>query len=358
MKIGILTFPNSPSHGASLQMFALYKTLKKRGYDVEIINYLPSTVIHKRAKSAQKKNIKSIVTSMFVKSSAPAFKKFEEKTIKYPTTPIETTGQMEELAQRYDRIIVGSDQVWNPVVTGGDTNYYLAFSQNFDQKASYAPSFGIDKVEEKDQKIVAELLNNIKYLCAREERGAEIIKELTGREVPVVIDPTMLLEKDEWEKEIVKVKLPRKKYVLFYNIKPSPALKAKAKAFAQKHGYKFVSIGGRLREFIFKKGVYPVSGIGPAEFLGLISGAEYVFTNSFHGTALSIMLEKNFYVEYSSDTNSRLTNIVKTFGLDSCVVGEKLLENDPVCVNYESVKKILDEKRERAYEYLDGVVAE
>ena len=78
-----------------------------------------------------------------------------------------------ELENSFDKIIVGSDQVWNPVVTGGDTNYYLAFSQNFDQKASYAPSFGIDKVEEKDQKIVAELLNNIKYLCAREERGQD-----------------------------------------------------------------------------------------------------------------------------------------------------------------------------------------
>ncbi|MBQ9805133.1 MAG: polysaccharide pyruvyl transferase family protein [Clostridia bacterium] len=359
MKVGILTFPGSPSHGAALQMFALYQTLREKGIDVDVINYIPPQVNHRRVSpKSLKSRLVFLVAKLFVKSSKPSFKEFEAQLNKFPSVPIETTEQMQELAARYDRIIVGSDQVWNPVVTGNDMNYYLAFSQNAAQKASYAPSFGVANVADADKEQIASLLSDFTYLCAREERGAEIIKELTGRSVPVVIDPTMLVSRDEWLKQPKKVKLPKGKYVLLYTIKPSPALKRFAKAFADRHGLRLVTIGGRLREFITKKDVYPVSGIGPAEFLYLANGAEYVITNSFHGSAFSIILEKNFYVEYSSDTNSRLTNIVKTFGLESCVVTDETLNLPPVTVDYEKVKPILQEKQREALTYLNGVISE
>ncbi len=359
MKVGILTFPGSPSHGASLQMFALYQTLREKGVEVEIINYIPKHVIHSRS---HKKNIKThliaFASKFFVKSAKPAFERFEAQLNKYPSIPAESTEQMQELAARYDRIIVGSDQVWNPAVTGNDMNYYLAFSQNTAQKASYAPSFGVASVADADKEQIASLLSDFTYLCAREKRGAEIIAELTGKSVPVVIDPTMLVSKSNWLKQQTAVKLPAQKYVLLYTIKPSPSLKRFAKAFADKHGLRLVTIGGRLREFITKKELYPVSGIGPSEFLNLVNSAEYVITNSFHGSAFSIILEKNFYVEYSSDTNSRLTNIVKTFELENCVVTDESLNLPPVKVDYEKVNPILQEKQREALTYLNKVISE
>ncbi len=359
MKIGILTFPGSPSHGAALQMCALYRTLREMGQDVEIINYIPGHVIHKQHKKRSlRRKVMSLFIKVFVKSSAPAFAAFEASLVKYPAEPIGTTEEMQAIAARYDRIIVGSDQVWNPVVTGNDMNYYLAFSRDDAQKASYAPSFGVAQVAEADREQIAALLAAIPHLCVREVQGAQIIKELTGREVPVVLDPTLLVDRPVWQSLTRPVRVPRGGYVLYYTIKPSASLKAFARQFAKKQGLRLVTIGGRLREFVLKGEVYPVSGIGPGEFLHLINSAAYVITNSFHGTALSIMLQKNFYVEYSSDTNSRLTNIVNTFGLEACVVGEDTLQQALVQVDYAHVESVLCEQRQRSLEYLKKVVSE
>ncbi|MBE7038971.1 MAG: polysaccharide pyruvyl transferase family protein [Ruminococcaceae bacterium] len=359
MKIGILTFPNSPSHGASLQMFGLYYTLLKKGHDVEIINYTSPRVIHRRknGKKTLRSRMVGFVSGFFVKSSKKPFEDFEKQIKMFPQTPIGTTDEIKAIASRYDRIIVGSDQVWNPVVTGGDLNFYLKFSDNPMQKASYAPSFGISEVTGNDKDEIAELLADFKYLCVREKRGAEIIKELTGKDVPVVIDPTLLVEKSVWEEKKKNIKLPKGKYVLFYTIKPSPKLKKFAQDFCDKHNYTLITIGGRLREFI-RWDKHPVSGIGPAEFLGLVNGAEYVVTNSFHGTAFSIIFNKNFYVEYSSDTNSRLTNIVDTFKLSNCVVNEDTLQVEPVKVDYENVNRILKKEKDKSLNYLEAVVSE
>ena len=292
MKVGILTFPGSPSHGASLQMCALYHVLTEKGHDVEIINYISPEVNHKRNKKITlRSRLVGIVSGFFVKSSKKPFADFEKQIKMFPETSIGTTEEIKEIAKRYDRIIVGSDQVWNPVVTGGDLNFYLKFSDNNAQKASYAPSFGVSEVTGADKDEISKLLSDFKYLCVREKKGAEIIKELTGKDVPVVIDPTLLVEKSVWKEKEKKIKLPKGKYVLFYTIKPSPKLKKFAQDFCDKYNYTLITIGGRLREYI-RRDKHPVSGIGPAEFLGLVDGAEYVITNSFHGTAFSIIFNK------------------------------------------------------------------
>lgn len=292
MKIGILTFPGSPSHGAALQMFALYRVLCKQGHDVEIINYIPDSVNHKQKRE---RNLRSVavdcVSRLFVKSSKPAFEEFEEQMRKYPISALSETNQLQKIAKRYDRIIVGSDQVWNPAVTGNDMNYYLAFSDNSKQKASYAPSFGMSDVLLSDRVQISTLLSDFAYLSAREVRGAEIIQDLIGKDVPVVLDPTMLVQREIWKRLENKVKIPEGKYVLYYAIKPSENLKSFAQQFADKLDIQLITIGGRLREYIDRK-THPVSGIGPKEFLWLIDNADYVVTNSFHGTAFSIIMQK------------------------------------------------------------------
>ena len=337
-------------------MFALYHVLQSQNVDVEIINYIPNHVIHKRTRKKGLRDVAVAAVSAFVvKSSKSAFRDFEEQIIKYPQKPITTTAELQVLAKRYDRIIVGSDQVWNPTVTGNDLNYYLAFSDEDKQKAAYAPSFGISQIPEEDRDHIAELLVQFKYLSVRESQGHQIIRDLIGREVPVVLDPTMLILPEIWRKQKKQMKLPAGKYVLFYTIKPSLDLRQFAQKLADQNGLNLITIGGRLREFLdYSK--HPVSGVGPREFLSLIDGAEYVVTNSFHGTAFSIILQKNFYVEYSSDTNSRLMNIVDTFKLYDAVVDCDTLDKPHVQIDYDKVARILDVERKKSLEYLNGIV--
>lgn len=355
MKIGILTFPNSPSHGCSLQMFALYTELKKLGADAEIILYSPDGLIHNRIKPlTAKQKLQARIAKAFLKNSRPSFARFEAQLTRFPHEVVKTDEEMEALAARYDRIVVGSDQVWNPVVTGGDLNYYLKFSPDFARNASYAPSFGIDEVVE-DKEEITRLLKNIKYLSAREVQGQKIIKSLTGRDVPLVLDPTMLLEQKDWKGQELVTNPCKKPYVLYYTIKPSSRLREYAQRFAEANGCALVTIGGRLREH-FDPRKHCVFGAGPGEFLNLVSKAEVVITNSFHGTVFSILYHKKFKVEYSSDTNSRLTNLIDTFGLGAQVADAGDTAYQVSTPDYARVDAVLEEKRTASVEYLKSII--
>lgn len=357
MRVGTLTFPGSPSHGAALQMYALWKVLHDLGCDVEVINYSTDIVIHNRNKKlhySTLKKVKNSVIRLIIKNSSTSFQNFESKVLKYPIKAINTPAGISAVADRYDRIIVGSDQVWNPIVTGNDMNFYLKFIQDSRAKSTYAPSFGSDDVADEDKEEIAKYLSDITYLCARETQGAQIIKNLTGRDVPVVLDPTFLIEKMQWETLEKKPKY-KKEYVLFYNIKPSPSLRAFAQKLADENNLILVTIGGGVRDK-FNPNKHPEFGVGPAEFLGLINNAKYVVTNSFHGTAFSIIYRKNFYVEYSTDTNSRLINIINTLDLKECVVTENTSVSNPVSVDYSKSEILLEQNIKNSMDYLKTII--
>lgn len=361
MKIGILSFPGSPSHGAALQMFALYSYLQKQGHDVEVINYISNKVNYAPSSKKKKRNIRAFLTGtfakIFLKDNTPFFREFEAKINKYPVFPIAKTEDLTEVAQRYDRIVVGSDQVWNPVVTGDDMNYYLTFLEDSSKKATYAPSFGFSKISKDSKEEIAKALSEFRYLCVREKQGAKIIYDLIGKDVPVVLDPTFLLRTSIWEKQAKEIHACPRKYVLYYTIKPSEKLKKFAEELAKKTNCKLVLIGGRVREY-FQLSKKPISGVGPSEFLWLIKNAQYVVTNSFHGTAFSVIFKKNFYVEYSSDTNSRLENLVETLGLKNSIVDENALLKPVVAIDYNKVSQALDKEKNHSVNYLQGVIKE
>ena len=354
MKVGTLTFPGSPSHGASLQMYALYTALEKMGVDVEVINYISDKVNHKKSSTDL---VKAKIAALFLKNSEAAFARFESQINISPKVPMTTTAELAEAARTYDRIIVGSDQVWNPVVTGNDMNFYLEFCDDAAKKASYAPSFGVDRVAEADREKISGLLSEITHLSAREERGREMIYELTGRDVPIVLDPTFLVDADDWRK-LKKPSGAKGEYVFLYTVKPSPKLLQAAQKFADKYGYKLVYISGGLHGILnkFNPTKHTVSGIGPSEFISLIDNAKYVFTNSFHGSAFSIILNKNFFVEFSSDTNSRLKTLIQKFDLGDNVIDCDSFTYEWLQRDYTTVNQMLADKRQESLSYLKEIV--
>ena len=135
-------------------------------------------------------------------------------------------------------------------------------------------------------------------------------------------------------------------------------MKQTAKCFADKHGYKLVYISGGLHGVLDKINPHkhPVFGIGPAEFIDLVDNAQYVFTNSFHGAAFSIILNKKFYVEFSSDTNSRLITLIQKFGLENCIIDCKTYDSTQMQIDYVKVNQILAIKRKESMLYLEGIV--
>ncbi len=353
MKVGILTFPHSPSLGAMLQMGSLYHVIEEMGHEVEIINYVSNKVNHQQKRPMTMKTIAiHILSKLFLKSSRPSFQEFEARLQMFPEQPVSEISDLSVIENRFDRIIVGSDQVWNPVVTGHDLNFYLEFCKDPKKKASYAASFGYMQADQNYIDRITELLNDFSYLSVRERDGQQIIKDLTGRNSKLVLDPTLLVS-EKYLRSIMVPNARSNKYVLFFCIKPSSKLYDTARVYAEKNGYELLTIGGRMKDRLDPR-KHPVFGAGPKEFLGLINGAQCVFTNSFHGMAISVALHRDFYVEFSSDTNSRLINLTELLGLGSRVVKDEPLYEKRM--DYSNVDIILDKEREVSMNYLKEVL--
>ena len=352
MNIGIFTFPNSTSYGAVLQMYALYHAVEKLGHCPEVINY-QNDYMKKQKHTSRGSWLKRTTGKLLHYRLYNNFQRFEKKQmLRYPRTLISNSSQLEELAERYSAVICGSDQVWNPDITGGDLSYFLDFCDANTNRVAYAPSFGHSEFSDDFQNAICCDLKKFHALSAREAPGQTLVSKLTEKDVPLVCDPTFLLCAEDWTSLEKAHPAGNSEYVLYYTVRSSAALWNRCKAFTKKNGLKIVVVGGNvLKQWLEKdeKIQYAVD-IGPEEWLYLLHHARYVFTNSFHGTAFSINYHKDFYVEFSSLTNSRLEQITQTLGLTGQIVGDEPLSG--AAVDYHNADRVLTQMRKESIAYL------
>ncbi len=325
MRVGILTFHHTYNYGASLQAFALQTYLELLGHEVFVINYLNDKMYDEFRFSvfSKKHSVRYNLLKLYNLPSQwrkrKRFEAFDRRYLHITERRLRTSDELSEVLRDFDRIIVGSDQVMNLVGTGFDYNYYLDFDIPSYKKATYAPSFGLQNLEEDVKNKMAKLLSDIKYLNAREENGTELIKELTGRDVPLVCDPTFLLKKEQWERYAILHKI-KKPYVLIYCFNSYPAIEKAAMEKAKEVGGVVIDIHRFIPKY--KKGYRLKRDIGPLEMIGLLLGASYVFTNSFHGAAISLNFNKNVIIfkhpidEFKGQFNSNLRLITLSRALE------------------------------------------
>lgn len=352
-KIGILTFPNSPSYGASLQMYALYEVLKQYGYDIEVINYINEYMFQKKhiyvgRLGSVKREIANVVNSRKDRQ----FRQFENRINLYPPIPVHTHDELKNISSRYTHVICGSDQVWNPYITDADMSYFLDFCSENVIKIAYAPSFGIDTVPEGLMPRFAEALNRINFLSVREASGQKIISDLTGRECKLVVDPTMLLESTAWH-SLTKVKkgLPPK-YIAKFIFNADPLVDRCINNISIKYNIPVLNIG-KTRLSIGRMETY-TGPIGPEEWLYCVNNAEFVVTDSFHGLAFSIIFEKQVYISMASKTNTRLAMLAEISGLTDRIITEDAIERKTLDeeIDYRKVNKMIDSQRSASLNYL------
>ena len=352
MNVGILTFPNSASYGAALQMYALYHTVEILGHTPEVINYKNSYMKQQKHVSTRirfRRNMSNLLHfQMFRK-----FDLFERRNmIKYPGMQISNPQRLIEISKRYDAVICGSDQVWNPDITGGDLSYFLNFCDDNTKRVAYAPSFGLSEFSGEFSEAIRDDLEKFHALSVREEPGQSLISILLEKDVPLVCDPTLLMDANDWECLEKPHPAADGEYVFYYTVKTSSNMWNQCKAFAKERGLKIVTVGGNpLKKSIDQvENIQNVVDIDPGEWLYLLHHARYVFTNSFHGTAFSINYHKDFFVELSSLTNSRLTQILQMLGLSAQVVGVESLNG--AAVDYSFADRVLPEIRSMSMNYL------
>lgn len=357
--LGIVTFHRAINYGAVLQVYALQNMITKLGKDSHVIDYRNPILEKKHQEKSilKSKGLKDIIKYFLLyrdyNKKHKKFREFSRQHLDISETCI-TQNDLKEQTTKYSAFICGSDQVWNHNITEFDTTYFLSFADK-KQRKSYAASFGISNIEEQLKDKYAKLLNEFNNLATREKQGSEIIKELTGREAEIVLDPTLLLDKDEWFK-LSSNNIIEEKYVLIYGFGGSKNLIPLAKSLARKQKLKVIIIGNSHKK---DKEITYIKSAGPKDWLSLFKNAEYVFTNSFHGTAFSINFQKNFYVELlpaETGVNSRIEDILALFNLKHRLIksSDNLIFESSI--DYEQVMKILKMEREKSIDILKEII--
>jgi hypothetical protein len=358
--VGVITFHRAINYGALLQAYALQEVLIKLRCRCNIIDYRNVRLesLHKENTLTDCHNWKEICRLIFYsKYHNKKVKKFREFSLSHLNLSDGYYGidELRKITSEYDKFICGSDQIWNYKITNFDKAYFLDFVENKLQKYSYAASFGLDNIPSEYREEYKILLLNFNKITVRERQGAEIYKSLIGDDAEVVLDPTMLLSKLEWEK-ITTDYIKKDNYILLYLFGMSPTLKKFVKKLSKQTGCEIVSISYSLLNGL--KATYERC-VGPTEFLGLFKNARYIITNSFHGTAFSINFNKDFFIEMlpeSKGGNSRLENILDLFGLR----GRQIINGENTHVqehiDYNQINQKLLVERQNSLNFLQKII--
>lgn len=377
-KIGIITILNVNNYGAELQAFALHHKLKLMGYDNEIINYLyyknskfkRESASAPLVKSGLKNKLKDFVLKWIDNYSALKYPSLaRERKERFNSFHLKNTSlskvynsysDLFKSEMDYDTYIVGSDQVWNPNNGTNLAPYFLTFAPKSAKKISYASSFGVGSIPKNFHDHYKKWLNNIEYLGTRESDGVRLIKEITGRNASHVVDPTLLLNRKEWEQLAVPFKHDYP-YILFFVFKKNSYAEKLAFEIQKKTGYKIIRVCKNEMPVEKDDKILNIRNFGPSEFLGLYQNASFVITTSFHGSIFSMIFEKPFLTitPSSKNNNSRQQSLMEMVGLEDRLLteGNKFDFNLLDEIDYVPVRKKLNEKIKFSEEFLENALS-
>lgn len=366
MKVGILTFHTAKNIGAQLQAFALYVTIKSFNNDVDFIRYEPDFLEKPYSFFRNVKFVNGILsctkqillhllfdTKTWFKTVLH-YSKFQKTYLSISSKKVYKASDLLELG--YNAFVVGSDQVWNPEITDGkiDDIYSLNFSNVNVKKISYAASFSEKYISDKQFRILVKRLSSFDAISVREDSLKKCLSPYLGENIFVALDPTLLLTKEQWLKYIPKKRIINERYVLLYQARGNKQkIVHQANELAKKYGAKLYDASG-MNYRIRKNGIQYVN---PLEFLNLIYNAEAIVTVSFHGTALSVVLEKPFYSIILGDgRDERVESLLRKVNLLSQMKNINDILNIPQ-INFKDVENILYKHRQLSINYIKNSVS-
>ena len=349
MQAGIVTFHEADNFGAVLQAYALQQTLNKLGADSLFVSFS-----NKAAKEETYFPTKG-PTALFAQRIISEGKKREELFKRFREQYMKCSGDYdlkdkESINNDFDLFIAGSDQIWNFRIPGVDERFFLTFAED-KKKYSYAASFGSEEFPEKGKQWCSEQLESFRKISVRERSGQKIVKDLTGRDAQVSLDPTLLLSKEEWLK--IASDPGDEPYYLLFMVKYDAALHKKAKEKAEADGLDLRII---TAAFMPQCGFPAWSQVSVNDWVGLMAHSSGTFTNSFHGTAFSLMFERPVSVAGNegelAKRNGRMEDLLNKAGLEKAM-GCNLASPEPG-----KTEENLKEEREASIGYLKEILAD
>lgn len=373
--IGVCLELKNNNYGSMLQSYATQVVLTEYGVKFELISYkkdyTPLFVIKSLPRFFNKyvlqDKLNEIKKKQFIKDHPEvkesvtkreaAFDSFREKYFCAPIVTYLGYHELKTKSEKYSAFISGSDQLWSP--SGLPSNFYnLKFTYDEATRISYASSFGVKKIPWYQRSRTKDYLNRMTYISCREQSGKEIVKQLIGKNVPVVCDPTMLLTSKQWDALIGNKITTEGKYIFSYMLGGNREHRKQVEKLSEITGLPIVSIHQFL-EADLNFGDIEIQDAGPVEFVNLIKNAEYVCTDSFHGSVFSIIYHKKFiifnrYDETSSTSkNTRIDSLCFTLGLTNRRFSGSIFENINEPIDYMTIDLMLESFRNESRRYLE-----
>lgn len=348
-KVGLVTLYGESNFGNKLQNYAVIYVLKKYySFETETLIQMNSLGIIKDCLYlwfCENKN-RFLNRAPEMKREYLRKKKFESFSKKYLNT--RKVYSTKKLSDKKDYFVVGSDQVWNTEwYTNERAKFNLLSFSSPEKRVSFSPSIGLPYIDASQIVIFKEELGKYKYLSCREYEGSKILEQLVNKNVYSLIDPTLVLTKNEWD--VIRLESeykPKTKYLLGYFLEDISIKKEnRIIDYCKKNDLIYINILDK------KNNLYVT---GPSEFIDLIADCSYFVTDSFHGVIFSILFQKEFSVicgNKRKKMKSRLDTILEDFGLIDRWDNE--LEFNKNSINYDEVNAVLEKKREEVFKYLD-----
>ncbi len=375
-KVGLAVCYDTKNFGSQLQVLATMKKIEDLGYKTEIIRYkkkltpmfalqtIPrlfnmsfiNAKIHSKDKNKKIEKYPEIAKNVSVRNNR--FNGFVKKYFTNLSKPYAGWENLvKESAKNYDMFLCGSDQLWLPNNLGSHF-YTLEFAPDNKRKIAYATSFGVSQIPERQKKATAKYLNRFQYLSTRELAGQKIIQELTGKKASVVCDPTLLFDAKGWAELLPERKIVEEPYVFCYFLGTNEEHRIAANEFKKRTGLKLVTCPF-LDNFVEKDqqfGDIQIFDMDAADFVNIIRHAEYILTDSFHGSVFSILHHKKFmtfnrFTAGVNSRNSRIDSLCTLLGLSERRFNGNVtdVEKD---IDYKGVEEKLLKLREASLEYL------
>ncbi len=382
MKIGLVCNFYIYNYGSVLQSYALQQFVCNTGRDIEVINYHDVANRSKKVEILLKLKLKDVFNinkivskfnikreikqdeayNLIVSKRKKSYDEFVEKHF-FLSKKCDSISEVQELCKEYHTILLSSDQLWGPADLIRDYHTLRQFPKG-KKRVAYATSFGVANLPAFLNTVVEDFIPQIECVSVREKSGQNIIKKICGRDVPVVVDPTMLLSKEQWETVFSKNRIIKDRYIFCYFLGENKKHIQAVKEFSDEKKMKIVSIlhpeNYNIKEYRFAD-IYP-DGVGPAEFLNLIYNAEYVVSDSFHASVFSVIFNKKFMVfdRYNSASgesrNTRIENLLNMLQLSNrhFTYQDKLSALMDIEINWELVTRRLELSRNCSIEYLEN----
>ncbi|MBN2835135.1 MAG: polysaccharide pyruvyl transferase family protein [Candidatus Delongbacteria bacterium] len=364
MKIGILTFNCVFNYGAVIQAFALQNELESDGHNVEMID-LQLDRLKENYKLLNLTNFafsnKCIIQFLSEVKKIPCrvirylkFNRDVHQLLNLTESKYRTIEELIDGNLDHDVFVCGSDQIWNPQIFNGPNPIFFAdFAKPNQRKISYAASIGVENIDKNFIEDYVKYINHLDNISVREIEAKEEFQNLIKNDISIVLDPVFLLKKEQWAKLITK-QIEASKYILIYMLRYDKELLDLATNISKERNLKIVIIGERSRSFRGDNIKY-YSTAGPLDFLNLFFYSSSIVTNSFHGTAFSIIFEKEIFTFANDKRNSRIINLMNKLDLGNRIVNSSNdFKKGPI--DYTKVNKLLGVERKKSIEFLKKAV--